>query len=91
MRCVIGLIRGRMLSKLYARAYLNVFSSQLSFESMEPIDQLASFLNAHKQILFLLRVPLIDPRIKCEGLYDLVDRFKAPSSLKKLIKTIGRP
>jgi ATP synthase F1 delta subunit len=73
-----------IIAKRYAQAFLNVFSIVES--DLEKIRQVIHFLDTHKQVFSLLKVPLLDSAIKKRALIDcLIERFKLPDSFKALI------
>ena len=76
-----------LIAKRYAQAFLNVFT--LHSDDLAKINQAIEFLNQHTAVLSLLKVPLLDPRIKVQSLKGyLITRFGLPDSFKKLIAVL---
>lgn len=68
----------------YAKAYLNVFGSDISDAGIDAIEKAAHFLKEHRRALFLLKVPIIPPAVKRRGIKELSARFDLPPSIEKL-------
>lgn len=76
-----------LIAKRYAQAFLNVFA--LSIDNLNKINNAIEFLNQHTAVLSLLKVPLLDPRIKIQSLEGyLITRFGLSQSFKKLITVL---
>ncbi len=75
------------LAKRYAQAFLNLFS--LLPEYIEKINASISYFSNHAELFSLLKVPLLDPRLKVNALEDcLISRFALPSEFKQLIQLL---
>lgn len=73
-----------IIAKRYAHAFLNVFS--LSSVDLKKLKSAIEFLKQHPEITTFLKIPLLDPRIKCEALKEtLVKNFELPSAFDAII------
>ncbi len=78
---------GILIARRYAQAFLNIFT--LHGDDLAKINQAIEFLNQHTPVLSLLKVPLLDARIKVQSLEGyLITRFGLPDSFKKLIAVL---
>lgn len=76
-----------LISKRYAQAFLNLFTLERSV--LDKLQKTIEFLDQHQSVFSLLKVPLLEARIKKEALeYYLVKRFDLPDSFKKLIELL---
>lgn len=72
------------VAKRYAKAFLNIFV--INAHDLVNIKRTIQFLEAHREVFSLLKVPLLDPEIKINALkYYLIERFSLPSSFVALI------
>lgn len=68
----------------YAQAFLNLFT--ITIDDLPRLNEAIHFLEQHKEIFSLLKVPLLDARIKKQSLDEyMVGKFALPSTFKKLI------
>jgi len=75
------------LAKRYAQAFLNLFA--LQYGHIEKINAAISYFADHAELFSLLKVPLLDPRLKINALEDcLISRFGLPSEFKQLIELL---
>lgn len=74
-------------AKRYAQAYLNLF--KLAPHDLDNIKKAIDFLDHHREIFSLLKVPLLDPQIKMNALkHYLLTQFSLPDSFEKLINVL---
>ena len=79
-----------LIAKRYAQAFLNLFT--LTIDDLPRLNEAIHFLEHHKEIFSLLKVPLLDARIKEQSLDEyVVSKFALPSSFKKLISFADCP
>lgn len=78
-------IQSIRIAKKYARAFLNVFADTISAKQFELICVFAQFLASHRRALFVLGLPHISQDKKLEIVDWLVQQFKLPKELKKLL------
>lgn len=73
-----------LIAKRYAQAFLNIFT--IAIGDLAKLHKAISFLEHHKEIFSLLKVPLLDARIKSQSLDEyVVSKFELPDSFKTLI------
>lgn len=76
-----------LIAKRYAIAYLNIFP--IDERDCAQIKKAKSFLDSHKEVFSLLKVPLLDPAIKITALkYYLIEQFSLAASFATLIQLL---
>jgi len=73
------------LARRYAKAFTNVFFSQLSLPDVEHIFQAADYLASRRRTRFFLRLPAIDISIKKQVLDLVCKRFSLPLPVEQII------
>lgn len=74
-------------AKRYAQAFLNLF--ELNDQDITNIRKAIDFLEHHREIFSLLKVPLLDAQIKMNALKDyLVQQFSLPAAFRPLIRVL---
>lgn len=76
------------VSNKYARAFLNVFFDQLTEKDIAAIEQTYRFLNKDKQIIFFLRLPVIEHAVKLHALQVIAQQENVPASIMTLMKLL---
>ena len=74
-----------ILANQYAQAFLNVFSAQLATDDYEQLHKASCFLKNNDAARRFLRIPLIDMQEKKIVLEQLIQAFKLPDAMKRLI------
>jgi F-type H+-transporting ATPase subunit delta len=74
-----------VIAKKYAKAFLNLFIDEISLKDYQHIVELEQFLKDRREVLTFLGLSQIEPSKKCAALDSLIDKFKLPTSLKRLI------
>lgn len=78
----------QIVAKRYAQAFLNIFP--LNAGNLASIHHAIIFLDQHEEVLSLLKVPMLDTRLKVQALESyLIDRFELPESFRKLIELLA--
>jgi len=78
---------GTLNARRYAQAFLNLFA--LSSTDMQNVAKAIHFLDTHREIFSLLKVPLLDPQIKLNALTEyLLGQFSLPATFEKLISVL---
>jgi len=78
-------IQSVRIVKKYARAFLNVFADAISAKDFEHICVFAQFLATHRRALFFFGLPHISFDEKLKIIDWLIQQFKLPKVLKKLL------
>lgn len=78
----------RPVARNYARAFLNVFDTQLSKEDMKNLSAAVSFLKKHRRAVFLLTVPTIKRDVKRKGVRELCARFRLSGCYERLFDVL---
>lgn len=74
-------------AKRYAHAFLNLFT--INSQDITNIKKAIDFLEHHREIFSLLKVPLLDSKIKMNALKEyLMIQFYLPASFEKLIHVL---
>jgi ATP synthase F1 delta subunit len=73
------------LTRKYAKAFINVFFSELSLDDVAHIVQAADYLASRRRTRFFLRLPAIDVSIKKQVLDLVCKRFSLPLPVEKII------
>ena len=83
------IIDRRILSRKYARAFLNIFKKEITPAVIQKIAKLVEFLNSHKQSEVYLRMSMISPKKKREVLLKIFAEFDLEhSALEKLLDVL---
>lgn len=75
-----------IVAKKYAQAFANIFLDTLSLQDYDNMQMAAA--NINKQVLFFLRLPVLDSSVKKNALNTLSKRFKLPSSVQRLLHVL---
>lgn len=76
-----------LIAQRYARAFLNVFT--IADSDIEKLTHAIDFLRQHPKIGILLKIPLLDARVKWDALKEhIIDRFGLPASFGVLIEVL---
>ncbi len=76
-----------LIAKRYAQAFSNVFP--ITLQDLPRIKEAISFLDQHDEVFLMLKIPLLDARIKTQALENyLLERFKLPQTFKVLIQLV---
>lgn len=73
------------LARRYAKAFTNVFFSQISVRDVENIFQAADYLALRRRTRFFLRLPVIDVSVKKQVLDLVCKRFSLPLVVEQTI------
>jgi len=73
------------LEKRYAQAFLNVFASVVTPQMLESATALCTYLKEHRRIVFMLKLSVLDTRIKIQGLHELCEKFGLGKPFQRLI------
>lgn len=83
------IIDRRILSRKYARAFLNIFKKDITLEFIQKVSKLSEFLNSHKQSEVYLRMSMISQKKKKEVLLKIFSEFDLEhSALEKLLDVL---
>lgn len=74
-----------LIAKKYAKAFLNLFIDEISLKDYQRIVALRQFLKDRREVLTFLGLTQLEPLKKCAAFDFLIDKFKLPVSLKRLI------
>ncbi len=77
-----------LIAKRYAQAFLNVFIDSIALDDFHNICAAEQFLMQHKQALFLLKLPFINPAKKKEILNELCQKFRLIDKFKELVELL---
>jgi ATP synthase F1 delta subunit len=77
-----------ILARRYAQAYLNLFMDQISEQEYQKLQTMSEFIEAHRQTVFFLGLKSIPEQAKEDIIRNLVEKYKLPSSLIKLVTII---
>ncbi len=72
----------------YAKAFSRVYDDTITREIVDRLELAARFLYVHRRALFLLRVSVIDRKVREEAILEFCDRFKLGDAIKKLVKVL---
>ncbi len=73
------------LARRYAKAFNNVFATDLTLSDVENIAQAAEYLALRRRTRFFLRLPVIDFPVKKQVLDLMCKRFSLPLAVEKII------
>jgi ATP synthase F1 delta subunit len=73
-----------VLSRRYARAFLNTFSDQVTVGNLENFKKASYFLKERPHAFFLMELSLLPDKIKLDAIDNLCSTFDLPVSCKKL-------
>lgn len=74
-----------VLALKYAQAFTNVFAPTLHERDIETIERLHGFISAHREVLFLLKLPFIEQGMKRQAVESMVQLFHLPACIKNLV------
>lgn len=77
-------INATILARKYAQAYLNLFHNQLSEHDYQKLQMMNEYIEAHRQSVFFLSLKSIPASAKEKIIYELIENYELPFSLKKL-------
>jgi len=80
---MIGLSRSD-IAKKYAKAYLNVYGADHTFQDFANMWRSSQFLSEHHSLLFYLSLSIIDEADKNRFIDIFIEKFQLIPSLKKL-------
>ena len=72
------------LANKYAIAFLNVFMSELTPQSVTDINNAVNFLLENHRLLFLLQLPMISSKTKKQGIEILCQKLSLPTCITQL-------
>ncbi len=73
----------QILAKRYAQSFLNVFS--ITNEDLDGLKEIIAALSNHKEMLSMLKIPLIDASIKARALKTYIEQVSHTASFGRLI------
>lgn len=75
------------LAKRYAQAFLN--TTTFTLNDFNKVQDAILFLEQHPEVFVLLKIPLLDPKIKRNALEEkIIHRFKLPDSFMMLLDVL---
>jgi len=75
------------IARKYAKAFLNIYIDDISFDQYKAITKLETFFKNHRKVVFFLSIPNITTEEKEKNLYELLSNFKL-AILKPLIRLL---
>lgn len=72
------------LVRRYAQAFLDLVYDDISFSVIEDFKRAVNFFETHKEICFLMDLPLLSAELKEQALYAIIEKFNLPIASKKL-------
>jgi len=79
-----------IVSRKYAKAFLNMYEDQISVELFNNIKKLEAFFHDHKKVVYLLSIPNILPETKEKLLGELFQKFNLDALLQPLIHLLSK-
>jgi F-type H+-transporting ATPase subunit delta len=81
-------IKEKIIARRYAFAFLNVFIDLLKEDDLKKILALFDYFKERRQACFLMRLSLLDSKVKCDALNKISEEFLLPSCFKKLFQLL---
>lgn len=82
---MIYTVEDLLLAKKYAQAFINLFSSTLSHDSLVTIEQAYRFLQKDRYIIVLLSLPHLTFEQRTTMIHDFMRHFSLPIQLNKIM------
>lgn len=79
-----------IVSRKYAKAFLNLYEDQISVEDFTGIKKLEIFFRDHKKVIYFLSIPNILPETKEKLLGELFQKFNIKTLLNPLVHLLSK-
>ena len=76
------------LSSMYAKAFLNIYASEISSEEINSLFTAYNFLSNHQEFIFWLGVPTLPHSKKILLIDEFIEKLELPNTTKKLIQLL---